>query len=111
VAFITAVFIVAAWPPERDRSLLVKTINWAVDPGNELPMLPEQLGFGASDDPAAVEARDALVRQYDELYDQSALMRTRLQLKVATDPFSPTTERQVLLLAGVVVAFITLRRR
>lgn len=109
--FLTALFIVAAWPPEKDRSLLVKTVNWAVDPTDSLPLLPAQLGFGLSDDVIAVEARDAQVRRYDELFNRDAFTRWRLQVKVAEDPFNPPTERQLLLLIGVVVAFLTLRRR
>ena len=109
-AFITALFIVCAWPPERDRSLLVKTVNWAVDPGNTLPVLPAQLGFGLSDDPQAVELHDAVVRRYDELRARDAFTRRRLELKVARDPFNPSTERQLLLLLGVVVGFLVLRK-
>jgi hypothetical protein len=103
--------IVCAWPPRDGRSLVLKGVNWAADPGNVLPVLPPQLGFGLSDDPIAVEAHDALVRRYDELYDQGELMRTRLRLKVARDPFEPTTARQLLLVGGVVVAFLVLRPR
>lgn len=107
----TALFIVAAWPPDKSRSLLVKGVNWAADPTGTLPILPEQLGFGLSDDVNAVEARDAMVRRYDELFNRGGLTRSRLQLKVAEDRFDPSTERQWLLLLGVVVAFLTLRHR
>lgn len=111
VLLVTALFIVAAWPPDRGRSLLVKGVNWAVDPMDTLPVLPGQLGFGLSDDVRAVEERDAIVRHYDEMYDRDEMTRRRMDLKVATDPFNPTTERQWLLVAGVVVAFLGLRRK
>lgn len=111
VLFLTALCLVFAWPPERGRSLLVKTVNWTVDPMDRLPVLPPQLGFGSSDDVRAVEARDAIVRHYDDMYDRDATTSRRMDLKVATDPFNPSTERQWLLVAGVVIAFVTLRRK
>jgi hypothetical protein len=109
VIFVAVLLVIAAWPPQEGRSLASKALNWAVDPTDSLPMLPEQLGFGVSDDPIAVEARDAEVRRYDDLYNRSALSRLRLRLKVAGDPFEPTTERQVLLVVGVTIAFAALR--
>lgn len=107
--FVTALFIVAAWPPQQGRSLLVKAVNWLADPAGTLPILPPQLGFGLSDDPQAVEIRDELVRRYDEMYTRDALTRRRLELKVATDPIEATTERQLLLVLGVVVGFVAFR--
>lgn len=107
--FLVALTIVVVWPPDRGKSLAMRVTGWAVDPTGALPTLPAQLGPGLSDDPAAVEARDAIVRRYDELYDHGRWMRLRLALKVARDPFDPATERQVLLVAGVVVAFLTWR--
>ncbi|HUR32412.1 MAG TPA: hypothetical protein VM032_01360 [Vicinamibacterales bacterium] len=109
VLFLTALLLVAAWPPEGDRSLAVKALNVGVDPLDRLPVLPPQLGFGLSDDPQAVDIRDEMVRRYDALYTRGGLTRARLQLKVATDPLNPATERQLLLLLGVGVAFVTLR--
>jgi hypothetical protein len=111
VLFATALLIVAAWPPQTGRSLLMKTINWAVDPGGTLPVLPPQLGFGMGDDVRAVEERDEQVRRYDEAYDQGQWTRTRLRLKVAGDPFDKTTVRQLLLVVGVIVAFLAVRAR
>ncbi len=108
---LTTVAIVCAWPPADGRSLLMRTVNWAVDPTDSLPILPPQLGYGLSDDPQAVEIRDELVRRYDEAFDLGGLMRLRLQLKVASDPFEPALERQLLLLFGAVVAFLTMRPR
>ena len=108
-----ALFVIAAWPPDEDKSLLAKFVNWAVDPAGGLPVLPPQLGYGLGDDPQAVEERDAQVRRYDELYNRGGWMRTRLALKVAGDPLPRGTERQLLLAfaAAAVFAVFMLRRR
>ena len=47
---IVALLIVAAWPPADDRSLAMKFVNWAVDPGDRLPTLPRPFGPGEGDD-------------------------------------------------------------
>ena len=109
VLFLAVLVIVAAWPPAAGRSLAVKAVNLAVDPADSLPVLPPQLGFGLSDDPQAVEMRDEIVRRYDQMFALGGITRARLRLKVAEDPFNPVTERQLLLVFGVVVAFLTLR--
>ena len=109
VLFLTVLVIVVAWPPAAGRSLMVKAVNRAVDPADTLPILPPQLGFGLSDDVQAVEMRDEIVRRYDEMYALGGITRARMRLKVAQDPFNPVTERQLLLVFGVVVAFLTLR--
>ena len=101
--------VIAAWPPDSDKSLAAKFVNWAVDPRGELPVLPAQLGMGMGDDPQAVEERDAVVRHYDQLFTQGGWTRRRLQLKVAGDPLKPSTERQLLLAAGAVAAFLVWR--
>ena len=106
---IVALFIVAVWPPVADRSLAMKLVNWAVDPWNELPVLPEQLALGLGDDPDAVNARDMQVQRYDGLYMKGGWTRRRLELKVAGDPFSPSTERQLLVGFGVLTAFLVWR--
>jgi hypothetical protein len=98
-------FVILAWPPDRDRSLFAKFVNWAVDPVGELPVLPPQLGYGIGDDPVAVEAHDAQVRRYDELYNQGGWTRTRLELKVAGDPLPRGTERQLLLAFAAAAIF------
>jgi len=108
---LTALFIVAAWPPQQGRSLGITALNWAVDPSGSLPILPPQLGFGLSDDVQAVEIRDEMVRRYDELFTRDAVSRARLVLKVAEDPLPPVTERQLLLVMGVLAAFLALRGR
>ena len=98
-------FVILAWPPDGDRSLMAKFVNWAVDPAGELPVLPPQLGYGLGDDPVAVEERDAQVRRYDELYNQGGWTRKRLELKGAGDPLPRGTERQLLLLVAAAAIF------
>jgi hypothetical protein len=102
-------FVIAAWPPDEDKSLLAKLVNRAVDPAGDLPVLPPQLGFGLGDDPQAVEERDAQVRRYDALYNQGGWTRARLKLKVAGDPLPRGTERQLLLAVAAVGLFAVFR--
>jgi hypothetical protein len=109
VLMVVAVSIIALWPPAENKSLAMKLVNWVVDPRNELPILPPQLGFGAGDDIEAVNARDAIVRHYDSLYMQGGWTRRRLLLKVAGDPFNPSTTRQVLTAVGAVAVLIVWR--
>jgi hypothetical protein len=104
-----ALLIVAAWPPDDDKSLALKLTNWTVDPGNTLPILPGPFGPGQGDERQDVEAHDLQVRMYDELYARGGWTRLRLQLKVAGDPMNPATERQLLLGAGVLIAFLVWR--
>jgi hypothetical protein len=104
-----ALLIVVLWPPSTDRSLGVKFINWVVDPRDQLPTLPGPLALGQGDDPETVNAHDLQTRMYDELYEQGGWTRARLELKVARDPFNPSTERQILIAIGVVAAFVTWR--
>ena len=106
---IVALLIVLVWPPSDDRSLAVKIVNRAVDPWGELPILPDQLAVGMGDDPDAVNARDLQVQQYDALYLKGGWTRKRLELKVARDPFNPSTERQLLVGLAVVTAFLAWR--
>jgi hypothetical protein len=109
ILVIVAMLIVFVWPPAEDRSLAVKFVNWAADPWNELPVLPDQLGLGLGDDPEAVAAHDAQVQHYDALYLRGGWTRTRLELKVARDPLNPSTERQLLTGIGVLTAFLVWR--
>jgi hypothetical protein len=106
---VCAVLIAVAWPPRDGKSLGAKFVNWAVDPRNELPTLPDQLALGHGDDPDAVNARDMQVQQYDALYLKGGWTRKRLELKVAGDPFDPGTERQLLTVLAV-VAVLTVWR-
>ena len=103
-----ALFISLAWPSD-DKSLGMKLVNWAVDPTDSLPVLPDYLPIGEDHDVAAVEAHDLQVRMYDELHDRGGWTRLRLDLKVADDPFDPGTERQVLTVIGVMAALIVWR--
>lgn len=109
ILVIVALFIVIVWPPAEDRSLAFKFVNWVVDPTDQLPVLPDQLGFGIGDDPAAVAEHDAAVQHYDELYQRGGWTRRRLELKVASDPFNTSTERQLLVAFGVLSAFLVWR--
>lgn len=109
VLLLVALLLVALWPPTDDRSLAVTFVNWAVDPGDRLPTLPDPLAFGQSDDLEAVNAHDLQTRMYDELYQKGGWTRMRLDLKVAEDPFNPGTERQILVVIGVVTAFLVWR--
>ena len=106
---VVALLLVAAWPSDADKSLALKLTNWVVDPKDELPILPGPFAAGEGDDVAAVEAHDLQTRMYDELYDKGGWTRMRLELKVATDPFNPATERQVLTGIGVLTAFLVWR--
>lgn len=104
-----ALAVVTAWPPQNGRSLGLKATSWLVDPGDTLPILPPQLGFGMGDDVMAVEMRDEMVRRYDNMYGRGGLTKLRMDLKVAEDPFTPSTERQLLLVFGVIAAFVVWR--
>jgi hypothetical protein len=108
---IVALLIVFAWPPGDDRSLAAKCVNWAVDPRDTLPVLPNQLALGLGDDPDAVAAHDMVVQQYDSLWARGGWTRKRLELKVARDPFNPSTERQLLTAAAVLTALLMWRRK
>ena len=106
---VVASFIVVAWPADRDKSLALKLVNWAVDPRNELPILPGPIPIDQGDNADAVDAYEWHARTYDELYRRGGWMRMRLESKVADDPFDPGTERQLLVLIGVVTAFLVWR--
>ena len=106
---LVSLFIVAAWPLEGDRSLAVKFLNRAVDPRNTLPVMPGPLPVGQEDDVDAVNLRDMQTRSYEDLYARGGWTRMRLVLKVARDPFDTGTERQVLVLLGVMAAFVVWR--
>ena len=109
VLVLVALTIVVVWPPQDDRSLAVKLVNWIVDPFDSLPVLPPQLALGRGDDPDAVEAHDLQTQQYDALYLKGGWTRKRLELKVVRDPINPATERQILLGSGVVTALLAWR--
>jgi hypothetical protein len=95
-----AVFVLLAWPA-ANGSLAVKTVRWLADPGGSLPQLPGPLAMGLDDNADAVAVHDAEEAEYYRVSASSGLARLRLRLKEVTDPFDPTTERQ--LLVGIVV--------
>jgi hypothetical protein len=101
IIWTVAVLLILCWPPDKGRSLLVKAVNWAVDPSDLLPTLPAPLPIGLDDDGDAVAAHDTQETEYYRLRDSSPMMRWRLSMKVASDPFDPSTERQLLI--GVAV--------
>ena len=109
VLVIIALLIVFLWPPRDDKSLAFKLVNWAVDPWDDLPILPDQLPLGAGDDPEAVSIHDVLTQQYDALYQKGGWTRMRLALKVANDPLNPATERGLLTGLAVMTAFLVWR--
>ena len=96
-----AVLAVLAWPPDRGRSLLLKSINRVADPAGSLPALPPPLPMGLDDDGDAVSAHDAREADYYRQYNGSNMVRWRMRLKEAGEPLDPVTERQ--LLVGLVV--------
>lgn len=109
VLITVALLVVFVWPPSGDRSLAVKVVNWAVDPGGELPTRPPPLAMESGDDLDAVAAHDQQLQEYDALYAKGGWIRKRLELKVARDPLNPSTERQLLTGIAVVVAFLAWR--
>ena len=111
ILLVTALLLIALWPPSDDRSLALKFVNWAVDPAGTLPTLPDPLDFAQGDDLPSVEAHDLQTRMYDEAYDKGGLMRLRMELKEAPEPFNRATERQVLVAIGVLVAFLVWRNK
>ncbi|MEO8681918.1 MAG: hypothetical protein ABI665_22920 [Vicinamibacterales bacterium] len=104
-----AVILILAWPPAEGRSLLVKIVNWAVDPANSLPTLPAPLAMGLDDNGDAVAAHDAIEADYYQARDRSALVRWRMDMKTARDPLAPATERQVLVGLAVLSALAVWR--
>ena len=115
VLVVAALFITCAWPPSRpgplgnDKSLAMKFVNWAVDPRGELPVMPPPFTFANGDDPDAVMEHDTQTLNYGVLYLKGGWTRRRLQLKVAGDPFNPSTERQLLVALGVATVFLVWR--
>jgi len=107
VIWTVAVLAVLAWPPDRGRSLLLKSINRAADPADSLPALPPPLPMGLDDDGDAVSAHDAREVDYYRQYNRSNLVRWRMRLKEAGEPLDPVTERQLLVglvaLSGLLV--------
>ena len=104
-----ALTVVVLWPPADGKSLGVTLVNWAVDPTGQLPVLPRQLPLGRGDEPDAVEAHDAAVREYDRRHAEGGWTRRRMALKTAGEPLRPSTMRQLLMAAAVVIAAVAWR--
>ena len=95
-----AIFVLLAWPAENG-SLAVKAARWLADPRGTLPTLPGPLSMELGDNADAVAEHDAQEQEYFRVTQSSGWARTRLRLKELTDPFDPTTQRQ--LLTGIAV--------
>jgi len=109
IIWIVAVLLILCWPPEKGRSLGVKITNRLADPRNTLPAMPEPLPIALDDNGDAVSEHDALAAEYYRRYESSALTRYRMRLKEATDPFDPSTERQILAGIGILSALAVWR--
>ena len=109
VIWIVAVFLILGWPPENGRSLGMKMVNWMADPTNALPALPAPLPIGLDDNGDAVAAHDAQESDYYRQYESSRMIRFRLKLKAAGDPFDPSTARQILVGLGILSALVVWR--
>ena len=110
VIWILAAVIVLFWPSgQQNRSLAIKTINWAADPRHTLPRLPDALSFDDEDDVRAVTAHDNQEEEYDRVYASSPMARLRIRLRDTGEPFDPGTERQVLVAIGVLGGLLVWR--
>jgi hypothetical protein len=98
-----AVLLILAWP-DQHASLAVKAINWVADPFQSLPESPRPLALGQGDDVEAVAAHDADESAYYRIWRDGGVGRLRLRLKSLTDPFDPSTERQLLVGAALLCA-------
>lgn len=99
--WVLAFVIVLFWPSQQSRSLGIKALNWAADPGNTLPRLPGPFSLEDGEDPVAVTAHDAQEAEYNHVYASSRLARLRIHLRDMSDPFEPSTQQQVLAAIGV----------
>ena len=109
IIWTAAALLVLAWPGDTGRSLLVKAVNWAVDPAGSLPTLPAPLPMALDDDGDAVPAHDAQEAEYYRVRDRSVITRWRMTLRDAGDPFDPSTERQLLVAVAVLSALVVWR--
>ena len=106
--WIAAAVSILAWP-SQNGSLAVKAVHRAADPFQSLPATPSPLALGRGDDMEAVQQHDAEEAAYYRLYSGSRLSRVRFRLRDAEDPFDPSTERQVLVGLGIVLALLVWR--
>ena len=103
-----AIVSILVWP-SQNGSLAVKALNWAADPFQSLPPTPSPLALGRGDDTEAVQQHDAEEAAYYQLYNSSRLSRFRFALRDLDVPFDPSTERQVLVGVGVILALLVWR--
>jgi len=101
IIWLIAALLILGWPPDQGRSLGMKALNWLADPSDALPLMPGPLPIGLDDNGDAVAEHDAQEAEYYRAYESSRMTRLRMKLKVARDPFQPTTQR--LLLSAVLV--------
>jgi hypothetical protein len=104
IIWIVSVLLILCWPPDKGRSLGLKIANWVSDPRHTLPTMPAPLPIALDDNGDAVTEHDALEAEYYRQYQSSALTRFRMMLKETTDPFDPSTERQILAGVGILSA-------
>jgi len=104
IIWTAAALLILGWPPDKGRSLGVKTVNWAVDPIGSLPELPRPLPMSLDDNGDAVAEHDAEEAEYYRLHDGSRALRWRMDLKEAGEPLDPATERQLLVGVSVLSA-------
>ncbi|HEY2383583.1 MAG TPA: hypothetical protein VGK48_20605 [Terriglobia bacterium] len=109
VIWIVATVLILSWPADRGRSLATKVANWLADPADSLPALPAQLPIGLDDNGDAVAAHDAEEATYYRAYTNSRMTQLRMKLKTASDPFDPSTERQILAGIGILGALAVWR--
>lgn len=109
IIWIVVVFLILSWPPDKGRSLGVKIANWLADPRNTLPTMPAPLPIALDDNGDAVTEHDALEAEYYRQYQSSGVRHFRMMLKEATDPFDPSTERQILAGIGILSALAVWR--
>lgn len=104
-----AAVVVLFWPSEGSRSLAVKSINWLADPSNSLPRQPGQFSLEDGEDPVAVMAHDSEEAEYNRLMANSRMARLRIHLRDMSDPFEPSTQRQLLAAIAVLGALLVWR--
>jgi hypothetical protein len=104
-----SISLILFWPPERGRSLAIKTANWLADPGDSLQALPPLLPIGLDDNGDAVAVHDAQQAEYYRQYESSRWTRLRMKLKDAAEPFDATTERQILAGIGILGVLVLWR--
>lgn len=107
--WVLAGVIVLFWPGEGSRSLAVKSINWLADPRSSLPRQPGQFSLEDGEDPVAVMAHDSEEAEYNRLMASSRLARLRIHLRDMSEPFEPSTQRQLLAAIAVLGGLLVWR--